>query len=212
MSSAPGVKDLVVLAADGQMEFAVRGLLGRGASLRFREISADIYVHPSKDPGCLLRAHDFLRPFVRQYLHAVVMFDLDGCGRAGHSREAIEEEVEQRLLISGWEDRAAAVVLDPELEAWVWSDSPEVDAVLGWTGRQPPLAHWLRSEGYLLPDELKPRDPKEALEEALRIVRKRRSSATYRELAQRVSLQRCSDPAFVKLKAILQRWFGVDRA
>jgi hypothetical protein len=33
------------------------------------------------------------------------------------------------LFTSGWENRAAAVVLDPELEIWVWSDSPEVEAV-----------------------------------------------------------------------------------
>ena len=54
--------------------------------------------------------------------------------------ENLETEAEQRLSSSGWDDRAVAIVLDPELEIWVWSDSPEVDDVLGWRGRIPRLA------------------------------------------------------------------------
>jgi hypothetical protein len=210
MTAEPLVKDLVVLAADSQMEFTVRGLLSRGKSLRFREVSYDIYVHPAKDPGCLLRAHEFMRPFHRQYAHALVMLDREGCGRSDSSREALEEELERKLAVSGWGNRAAAVVLDPELEIWVWSDSPEVDAVLGWAGRQPTLEQWLRSAGYRVTAGMKPIKPKQAVEEALRIARKRRSSSIYLQLAQRVGVHRCVDAAFLKFKTLLQEWFGAD--
>ena len=71
MTAEPAVKDLIVLAADGQIDSTVQGLLTRRASLQTREITADIYVHPEKDPGCLLRGHDFLRPFCRQYEHVL---------------------------------------------------------------------------------------------------------------------------------------------
>jgi len=201
-------KDLVVLAADSQMEFAVKGLLTRGAALGFREPSVDFLVHPAKDPGCLLRGHDFLRPLYRQYHHAIVMLDREGCGREASLRELLESDLEQRLSSSGWGDRAAAIVLDPELEVWVWSDSPEVDAVLGWTGRTPRLEEWLRTQGYCTPRQMKPNRPKTALEQALRLARKGRSSAIFFELAKRVSVRRCSDPAFLKFKATLQQWFG----
>ena len=90
-------KDLVALVADGQMEFALRGLLTRGRSLGFRDVTFDIYVHPGKDPGCRLRAHDFLRPFTQQYAHAVVIHDLEGCGRDAQPREAVESDIESRL-------------------------------------------------------------------------------------------------------------------
>jgi hypothetical protein len=200
-------KDLVILVADGQMEFAVRGLLTRNQGIGFQALSVDIHVHPNKDPGCLLRGHDFLRPFYRQYRHAIIMLDREGCGKERTARQDLESEIEQRLSTAGWGDRAAAVVLDPELEIWVWSDSPKVDDVLGWTGRSPRLAEWLRQEGYAVSGQSKPSHPKKAMEEALRLARKGRSSAIFLELAKHVGVNRCIDPAFLKFKGLLQQWF-----
>jgi hypothetical protein len=200
-------KDLVILVADGQMEFAVRGLLTRNEAIGFQKLSVDIHVHPNKDPGCLLRGHDFLRPFYRQYRHAIIMLDREGCGREGASRQELENELEKQLSTAGWDERAAAIVLDPELEVWVWSDSPEVDAVLGWACKTPRLAEWLKNEGYSTSGQTKPNRPKEAMERALRLARKGRSSAIFFELAQRVSVNRCIDPAFLKFKNTLREWF-----
>jgi hypothetical protein len=203
-------KDLIVLAADEQIKFAVKGLLARGPAMGFREPIIDLNVHPAKDPGCLLRGHEFLRASSRQYRHAIVLFDREGCGKEHLSREELEREVEHRLASSGWADRAAAVVLDPELEVWVWSDSPQVDAVLGWAGRTPQLAQWLEAQGYRAANQPKPNEPKKALEHALRSVRKARSSVIFHELAQHVSIKRCTDPSFLKFKALLQQWFGLN--
>lgn len=133
--------------------------------------------------------------------------DREGCGREAAGREQLEKEIEFRLDDSGWEDRAAAVVIDPELEIWVWSDSPHVDAIIGWEGRDPPLRTWLKDREFLREDQIKPLRPKEALEGALRVSRTPRSSSIYLKLAQKVSLERCIDPSFVKLKIILQEWF-----
>jgi len=141
------------------------------------------------------------------YDHAMVVFDRHGSGREQETRETIEADVERRLARNGWGNRAAAIVLDPELEIWVWSDSPEVPLTLGWGQREPNLQTWLTDNGFLVEGNSKPQDPKEAMEKVLRIVRKRRSSAIYRELANKVSLRRCVDPAFVKLTTTLQKWF-----
>jgi hypothetical protein len=98
-------------------------------------------------------------------------------------------------------------VLDPELEIWVWTDSSELDQVIGWAGRQPLVRDWLRARGFTLNAEGKPDRPKEALGEALRHVRKQPSASLFAALAARAGLSRCIDPTFLKLKATLQRWF-----
>lgn len=199
-------KDLVVLVADKNMEFAIRGILSRPHALMLHNVSIDLYVHPERDPGCLSRGHDFLRPFVASHGHALVLLDHQGCGRETVPVEELEKELETRLSVFGWQG-AAAIVIAPELENWVWSDSPHVDHVLGWSGKSPTLREWLSERAYWQLGQTKPDRPKEAVEAAIRFVRKQRSSSLYFDLAAKVSLERCSDRAFLKLKSVLQSWF-----
>jgi hypothetical protein len=106
-------------------------------------------------------------------------------------------------------NRASAIAIDPELDVWIWSESPYVDEVLGWTGHDPSLRKWLFQEGWLIKGQTKPNRPKEALESALRIIRQPRSSSIYKDIAEKVSLKRCLDPSFLKLKNILTNWFKI---
>lgn len=208
MNAALHHKDLVVLVADSNQEFAIRGLLSRPQSLRIVDISYDIFRHPQHDPGCLCFGHDFLRILHGRYRYSLIVFDRVGCGKESSTREELEREVEDSLCRTGWEDRSAAIAIDPELEAWVWSDSPEVDAVLGWeSGPFDSVRHWLANEGLSTAIDAKPHDPKDAFEAVLRIVRRPRSSAIYQQLAERVSVNRCTDEAFAKLRTQLRLWF-----
>ena len=208
MNSVQYEKDLIVLAADKNMEFAIKGLLERYQSLHIRKLVSDIRVHPERDPGCRIRGHEFLRPFSSRYDHALVIFDREGCGREQNSREEIESEIEQHLSGSGWCGRAAAIVIDPELENWVWSVSACVDDCLGWFGNEPDLRTWLKEKGFLEEGQIKPRRPKEAVEAALRVVSKPRSSAIYYKLAKQTPFENCKDSAFNKLKTRLREWFS----
>jgi hypothetical protein len=205
MTDAPG-KDLIVLCADKNMEFAMRGILSRGPALGLRAVDADIYAHPERDPGCLNRGCDFLRPFSESYAHAVLVFDHQGSGRESLPAEEMEIALEAALSSQGWQG-SAAIVIGPELENWVWSDSPHVEGVLGWQDKTPPLREWLANKGLWPTGAIKPVQPKEAVEAALRQVRKQRSSSIYRDLAVRVGLNRCTDRSFLKLKAVLHGWF-----
>jgi hypothetical protein len=207
MSAEVVRKDLVLLVADKNMDASLRGLLSRFHALGHRRVIFDLYVHPDRDPGCLLRAHDFLRSFVSRYERALVLLDHAGCGREAAARPVLESQLEERLGVAGWGDRAAAVVISPELENWVWSDSPHVDRALGWDGKPTPLRSWLRDQGLLAAGAVKPARPKEAAERALFTARKPRSSSIYFELAQSVGTDRCTDPAFLKLKRCLREWF-----
>lgn len=200
--------DLVVLVADNNARAAVAGILARPQALGIRSVTYDLFVHPERDPGCFLRSPDFLRPMLRRALHALVIFDRHGCGRDDWDRVDLERDLEQRLRDSGWDNRAAAVCLDPELEAWVWSDSPQVPLALGWAPTQASdLRPWLIEYGLWEPGRPKPSQPKRAVEAVLRHTWKPRSSSIYEHLARTVSLQRCSDPAFARLVQVLRAWF-----
>lgn len=204
---AGATRNLVVLAADKNMEQTVRSLLSRTDSLEIFALDFDIFVHPAKDPGCREDAHTFLRAFSSHYEHAIVMLDRDGCGREVLSRTELELEIEQRLTSNGWNDRAAAIVLDPELEIWVWSDSPAVDAAVGWPVNEVRLRDALIESGFILQGSIKPADPKGALEFALEKSKIPRSSSIYGQIARSVSVKRCEDPSFIKFKTILKSWF-----
>ena len=198
------MKDLVILAADKNAEYALRCLLGRPKALRIREVDADVFVHPERDPGCVNRGAQFLASLSKQYRFALLLFDLAGCGRESEGALALEQAAEASL-VSAWGERSAAIVLDPELEVWVWSDSPHVDAALGWN--EGALRPWLVRQGLLAAGAAKPADPKAAVEAALRHVRKPRSSAIYGAIASKVSVERCTDRALAKLRDRLATWF-----
>ncbi|MFP4500561.1 MAG: methylation-associated defense system protein MAD4 [Candidatus Hydrogenedentota bacterium] len=202
-----GVKDLVVLAADKCIEAAVTGLLTRHESLRIRQISYDSFTHPENDSGCRKYAGNILGPLSQRYTYALVVFDRDGCGREKDSSQTLEASVRESLSAEGWGNRAEAVVIVPELEAWVWSDSPHVPSALGWQGQPTELRAYLEKQELWQAQASKPNAPKECVQDVLRQAQKPFSSAIFARLAQNVGLARCTDPAFAKLKQVLQQWF-----
>ena len=201
------MKDLIVLCADKKIENTIDGLLGRPTALRIRQISYEIKVHSGRDPGCFHYAHSFLRPLLLQYDHALVIFDRDWDGAPTQSAQALEDATNARLR-AGWGDKAASVVISPELEAWVWSDSPHVEFELGWPSHLGDLRGWLERKGFWSTGADKPSDPKKAIEAATREARLPWTAAVCRGLAGKVSVDRCTDSAFQKMKAILSSWFG----
>ena len=204
--------DLVVLVPDRNIEYAIRGILGRRESLGIREITAEVHPHPAHDPGCFANSPEFLLFAVKKAEHALVVFDHHGSGQ-DHTmdRVAMEDDVEKRLSAQGWQGRCSAIAIAPELENWVWSASPHVDAVLGWEGRRPPLRAWLQKQGHWAEKDEKPAHPKEAMLAAIRVAGKSRSSKLFADLAGRVGFTQCTDEAFVKLRQVLRSWFGRQR-
>lgn len=208
MTQSPS--ELICLVADKDMEQTILGLLSRGPSLGIRSsLSYQIFIHPLRDPGCFYESHHFLRQFANQFQYALVLFDYEGSGQESDPPSEVETYCEQQLASNGWGQRSRVILLNPELEIWVWSNSPHVDACLNWSQRNPDLRTWMRQQKLLGPDEIKPQRPKEALERALQEVRKPRSSAIYRQLASKVSLKGCTDPSFRRLQTTLQTWFPI---
>ena len=206
MNGPAEAKDLFVLAADLDMKNALEGLLSRPGHLRIRDVDFDIERHPNRDSGCRTDAVEYLRPFLGRYRHALVVFDYHGCG-SHYRREVIQQDIGKDLKRNGWRDRAKAIVIEPELEVWVWAESPEVSRVLGWDGRYRELRRWLASENMWPARRPKPRDPKEAMERAMGHSRSQLSSRIFRELADTVDFDGCKDSAFNEFQETLRAWF-----
>ena len=203
-------KDLVVLAADKNMEHALKGLLARPEALGIRAIEVEFIVHPGHDSACASRGVEYLSNFSGRFRYGLLVFDHEGSGREKLLPNKLQEALNNDFAQSSWGDRAKTIVLSPELEAWVWSDSPHVDVVAGWKNNQPPLRRWLVEQDWLEEGKSKPNRPKEAFQAALRKARIPRSSSLYQQIAEKVSLKRCKDESFLELKDILLNWFPRD--
>jgi len=200
--------DLVMLVPGKNERETFAGLLSsRQRSLEMRNVGYEILVHPRRDPGCFHEGPDILQPYQRLAQYSLVVLDYEGSGQEGRPPDDVRNDLKRRLEISGWADRTEVLVLCPELENWVWSDSPEVDQAIGWRGRNPPLRDWLLEQEWWPPGYAKPSRPKECLEAALREARMRRSSAIYRQLAENVSLARCQDEGFRAFRRTIKAWF-----
>lgn len=205
------MKDLWILVADADIEATVSTLLDqRRPALGIREVSYTIIRHLRHDPGCRLEAVSTARSYLNDHKHALVVFDKHGSGDEKAEREHIQHAVEADMRRNGWENRSKAIVIEPELEAWVWSTSTNVGKVLGWNEGTGALRDWLR-ERKLWPDgTTKPPDPKTAMERAMQAKKSGPTAATFRKLAKGVAFRRCKDPAFREMCATLQEWFPVS--
>ena len=203
--------DLVCLVADNSMQAAVSELLDRPHALGIRSITKEIPVHQERDSGCCYAPMKVLRAYRGSAKHALIILDHDWDGVPETTGAALESFIEERLERDGIEGWAVPVVIDPELEAWVFSDSPHVEKVLGWTNRNPTLREALEQQKLWGPKDSKPADPKAALEWVLKTAGRRPiSSAYFRNLARRVSTKRCQDRAFLRFRKLLQDWFPPD--
>ncbi len=201
-------KDLIVIVPDIDMEVSIRRLLLRTKALGIRQIEFDVNRHFQRDAGCRTDSHNYLKLWQNEFNFAMVIFDLEGCGNEA-SRINTEDEVQELLNNNGWRDRSSVIVIEPELESWIWSDSPELDEVLGWSNRSISMREWVRSQTDYWPvDNQKPARPKEAFREVLRELRLQPSASLFDELANRMSVRRCTDPSFQKFKGNLLKWFA----
>jgi hypothetical protein len=165
----------------------------------------DILVASGNDPDVYMRAHELLRSYRRTHRFAVVVLDNAWDGSPGVA--TIQYIIQENMRSSGWHrERFEVVVIDPELEAWIWQDSQHVTSAFRFT-QHPSLRQWLGEQGLWDAGTAKPADPKTAVESTLRMSRLPRSSAIYRQITSRISVQSCTDPAFHRLRDALRRWF-----
>jgi len=214
------MNDLLFMVADTNMREALAGFLEREAAHRViecREIDFDArrdikVAKGQNDPGLFTRANELLRPFGGTYRHAVVVVDEEWDGSPGAAK--IQAQLDEHLANVGWPPPdGLSLVVQPEVDNWLWSDSPHSATALGWRSWDQ-LRPALQTNGWLEGDASKPSRPKEAAEWALRNGEGnvKRSSSLYRKVAGSVSVRRCTDPAVEVLLSALQRWFPAEGA
>ncbi|MBM3879415.1 MAG: hypothetical protein FJ387_06800 [Verrucomicrobia bacterium] len=136
----------------------------------------------------------------------MLVFDFEESGTDLPDAPALEAQLDERLR-ARWSGAAKAIVIEPELDVWIWGSDNAVAEAIEWPAGKP-LRKWLREQGYDFEPSEKPARPKEALEAALRVPGLPRSSALYRRIAEKISLQRCTDCAFLRLRNQLALWFS----
>lgn len=198
------MRDLILLVPDKNTEYTVRGALSRPEALGIRQIDFQVLVEQG-DGGVRRRGSQLLGVQQARFSHALLLLDYEGCGSDVAPVE-LEAQLDSALSVM-WGDRAKAIVIDPEVDVWMWGAETHLRAMVDW--RFPgDIRRWLLSQSFAFTADGKPVRPKEALEAAFRRAHNPRSSARYEQVAQRISLKRCKDPAFLRLRASVVEWFG----
>jgi len=199
------MKDLALLVADKDMELALQAALRRPESLSVRPFTFTCIKHPERDGGVRSNGASVLSVMASSHSHALLVLDFEGSGATGLTVEALESRLDAEMQ-PVWKDRGKSIVIAPELDVWMWGNDDLLRDVYGWR-EDSSMRDWLSSRDFALDPNGKPERPKEAIQAVMRKMRRPRSSALYGEIAGRISLARCVDPAFVRLREQLQRWF-----
>src|SRR6202012_2469400 len=151
-----------------------RGALNRPEALGTRKMSFDFRTHVGRDGGVRSTGPETLAVESRRFQHALMVLDYEGCGSSSTVLQ-LESELDARLSES-WGDRAKAIVIAPELEAWIWGNDNLLCAILEWP-LEGSIRGWLDNEGFAFNNDNKPLRPKEAFEHLIAIHKQPRSSS-----------------------------------
>ena len=199
------MKDLILLVADKNMQFALQGGLGRPESLGIRPISLDFRQHPGRDGGTRSNGAQLLSLEKARFSHALLVLDHEGSGAGELTASELEAQLDDQLK-TAWGEQAKAIVIAPEVDIWMWGSDNKLAEILKWP-RQESIRDWLQNKGFQFAQNGKPVRPKEALQAVFEACKRPRSSAAYQKIAASISLARCSDSAFSTLRTNLQKWF-----
>ena len=197
--------DLVLLVADKNMQFAVQGALSRPEAMGIRPITYEFRSHPGRDGGVRASGSKVLARERNRFRHALMLLDFEGSGSSLLDPMALEQELDQEIR-AYWNGNGKTIVISPEVDVWLWGSDNALQEVFQWP-LQETVRDFLRARGFEFSSDGKPVRPKEALEAMVPVHRQPRSSALYEKVTNRISLQNCRDPAFLRLHQQLRIWF-----
>jgi len=215
------MRDVIFHLADQHMEAGFRAFFSRDdwhfamGCQKFDidpDSERDIYRRGGyTDGGLWKHAHTNLVPFKDQYRHAVIVLDADFEPHPG--ADILHQEISENMLDAGWaEDSFCVVVIDPELEAWLWAPNVNVARAFGHDdfGKMKAAlsAEHLWDEGAP-----KPNDLKRARDRAARLGGKKTGGPIFRGVFAGISKRACDlceETGFKRMRAALNTWFPYE--
>ena len=211
-------RDCIFFVADKTMRETFLGFLSRedrttqlGCSDFAFDPAEDLFFAAGQnDSGLNKRADALLSPFLHSHRKAVVALDCDWDGSPGQAQ--IIHNVTTQLLQSGWRAEDVIVIaIDPELEQWIWQDSPVLAEELRMHAPHG-LKAVLTQRGLWPEEATKPPLPKDLFIQLRRENNVKLSSSVFKRIAARVPVGLCVDSEFRRLVAQLQAWFPAGEA
>ena len=140
------MKDLVLLVADKNAQFALKGALNRPEAWAFAPSSLSFACIPAGDGGTRKSGPEMLALERRRFSHALLVLDFEGCGTDLPNATALETQLDKKLS-SQWKTDAKSIVIEPELDVWVWGADNAVEAVIEWPAGKG-VREWLLEQGF----------------------------------------------------------------
>ena len=198
------MKNLLILCADPSIKVTVETLLAkRKKSLNISDISYELKVHDDRDTGVLNEGLELTRKYRNQFHKFILIFDYDGCGSSESPEEIRERLLNQGRSLGFSEDNLELIIINPELEIWVWKNIIHLAKMVGWTESQ--LRDWLKSNYGI--ENKKPEKPQAVYRKLLWHRQKPKSADNFRYLAEKISLRNCQEQGFKLFSETLRKWF-----
>ena len=206
-------KDLIIRVADADMERFLHAILNKPKALGIRPIQFDIERNTDArgDSGMRANGVELTRMDKDDYHKEVLMWDYQGCGHE-HKKSAqiVATETQDHLDRISWQDNSAVIIIEPELERWLWYCEQAIAAHLQKTVTE--LQQW--SETYANQQNMSLADLKESDPKGLFVyivctrLRRTRTPRNYEQIGKHASiknLQTCE--SFRQFIKTLQTWF-----
>ncbi len=212
------MRDVIFHLADQHMEAGFRAffaradwhhVLGCDQFTIDADSERDIYRKGGyTDGGLWKHAHTNLTPFKEEYRRAVIVLDADFEPHPGS--ETLQADISRNMLAAGWEENSfCVVVIDKELEAWLWAPNLNVAKAFGHNDfeqmRAALAAKQLWDDGAP-----KPNDLKRARDLAAKLGGKRTGSPIFRGVFGGISKRACDlcqEEGFTSMRAAIRTWF-----
>ena len=236
------MKPLLIFAADSECAATLRGFFERRkfhTSLGCGPIELDgiafnpeqdIRVHPEHDPGMYTDPHTVLQAERKSFQYALLILDeaWEGSPPAAKILSDIEGLVQTRAY---WDrPRFEVILIQPELEAWIWQRNPNVAEAFEFSGGDAELWRFLAAQALRLDKDKKkhrfipanplaqlspawsankpkPENPKGLAEALSHHCQSGPASGIFNEISSTISVKGCKDLAFLRLRDTLRRWF-----
>ena len=206
-------KHLIIRVADADMERFLNAILNKPEALGIRPIQFDIERNTDArgDSGMRANGAELTRMDKDDYQKVVLMWDYQGCGHEHKkSAQTVAKETQDQLDRISWQANSAVIIVEPELERWLWYCEQAIAEHLHKTVAE--LQQWgetYANQRNMSLADLIEQDPKGLFEYIVCThLRRTRTPRNYEQIGKRASIKSLQESeSFRQFAETLQNWF-----